>query len=253
MAAAAASTKQITLELGGKNAQIVFPDADLDVAAQGVLLGAFLNQGQVCTSGSRIFVHRAVKDALLEKVLALVPTLRCGDPFDRTTNMGSIVFREHRDRILSAIETGREEGTELLAGGSVQTVAEFPNALFVQPTLFGETDNASTLATREIFGPVATTHVWDEEEEMLGLVNHLDYGLAAGIWTENLGTAQRTARALQVGRVWVNCYNLFPSGAAFGGTKASGFGREDSFETLLAFTQVKNVIINASRNHRQFY
>jgi len=253
MAAAAASTKQITLELGGKNAQIVFPDADLDNAAQGILLGAFLNQGQVCTSGSRVFVHRSVKRALLEKVLALVPMLRCGDPFDKATNMGSVVFPEHRDKILAAIDMGRQEGAELLTGGGIETVPALPNGLFVQPTLFDETDHGSTLATREIFGPVATTHVWDEEEEMLGLVNHLDYGLAAGIWTENLGTAHRTAQALQVGRVWVNCYNLFPSGAAFGGTKASGFGREDSFETLLAFTQVKNVIIDAGREHRTFY
>ena len=253
MAAAATSTKQVTLELGGKNAQIVFPDADLDNAAQGVLLGAFLNQGQVCTSGSRIFVHRSVKDALLKKVLELVPMLRCGDPYEKTTNVGCIVYREHLDRILAAIEKGRLEGTEVLTGGAVQDISGYPNGLFVQPTLFGETDNASTLATREIFGPVATTHVWDEEEEMLGLVNHLDYGLAAGIWTENLGTAHRTAQAVEAGRVWVNCYNLFPSGAAFGGTKASGFGREDSFETLLAFTQVKNVIIDNSRKHRTFY
>lgn len=253
MAAAAGSTKQITLELGGKNAQIIFPDADLDHAAQGVLLGAFMNQGQVCTSGSRIFVHRSVKDALLDKVLKLVPMLRCGDPFDKETNVGCIVFREHRDRILAAIDRGRSEGHKVLTGGGVQDVAGFPNGLFVQPTLFDETDHGSPLATQEIFGPVATTHVWDDEDEMLGLVNHLDYGLAAGIWTENLGTAYRTAQALQVGRVWINCYNLFPSGAAFGGTKASGFGREDSFETLLAFTQVKNVIVDASRNRRTFY
>lgn len=253
MAAAAPSTKQLTLELGGKNAQIVFPDADLDRAAQGIMLGAFMNQGQVCTSGSRVFVHFSVARELQEKVLELIPQLRFGDPFDKTTTMGTMVFEEHLESVLHYIDIGKAEGARLVTGGKRTKVDNYPKALAIQPTIFSDVENDMMVAREEIFGPVATFHTWSTEYEMLGAVNLLDYGLAAGIWTENLGRAHRTAQAVEAGRIWINCYNLFPSGAAFGGTKASGFGREDSFETMYAFTQVKNVIADISEKQRSFY
>jgi acyl-CoA reductase-like NAD-dependent aldehyde dehydrogenase len=253
MAAAAASTKQMTLELGGKNAQIVFDDADLDRAAQGILLGAFMNQGQVCTSGSRVFAHHAIADKLQERILAMVPKLRIGDPFDKSTEIGTLVYLEHLEKVQRYIEIGRAEGAKLLKGGKPAKVAGFPNGLFFEPTVFTDVQTDMVIACEEIFGPVMTLQRWGEEFELLSMVNGLDFGLAAGVWTENLGRAHRMAQAVEAGRVWVNCYNLFPSGAAFGGTKASGYGREDAFETMLAFTQVKNVIADISESPRKFF
>jgi len=253
MAAAAPSTKQLTLELGGKNAQIVFPDADLDRAAQGILLGAFMNQGQVCTSGSRVFAHFSIAKSLQEKVLALIPQLRLGDPFDQATTMGTMVFEEHLQSVLHYIDIGKAEGAKLVTGGKRARLDIYPKALAIEPTVFSEVESDMMIAREEIFGPVVTFHTWSTEYEMLGAVNLLDFGLAAGIWTENLGRAHRTAQAVEAGRVWINCYNLFPSGSSFGGTKASGFGREDAFETMYAFTQVKNVIADISERQRSFY
>jgi len=253
MADAGKTVKQLTLELGGKNAQIVCDDADLDRAAQGILLGAFMNQGQVCTSCSRIFAHKRIAMALGEKIVALIPKLKVGDPFAKDTTMGTVCFREHFDRVLDYIEIGKREGAKLLAGGGPLAVKDFPKALFLQPTLFGDVDAGMRVAREEIFGPVATLHTWDDEDAMLAEANGLDFGLAAGIWTENFGRAHRLARRVEAGRVWINCYNLFPSGSAFGGTKGSGFGREDAFETMLSFTQVKNVVADIAAEQRRFY
>lgn len=253
MANAARSMKRVTMELGGKNAQIVYGDADLKAAAQGIMLGAFMNQGQVCTSGSRIFAHRSIAEALRDRIVGLVPKLKVGDPFDSETTMGTMVYEDHLNSVLRYIDAGKAEGGEVLTGGGRLGVDAFPNGLFVQPTLFGGVEDDMTVAREEIFGPVATLHVFDEEDEVVARANALDYGLAAGIWTEDLGRAHRTAQAVEAGRVWVNCYNLFPSGAAFGGTKASGFGREDAYETMLDFTQVKNVIMDYAPSRRSFY
>jgi len=253
MAAAAPSGKQMTLELGGKNAQLVFPDADLDRAAQGILLGAFMNQGQVCTSGSRVFAHHEIADELMRRLLALIPRLRIGDPFDKDTRIGTLAHRAHMERVLHYIDIGTAEGAKLVTGGGRAKVEKYPEGLFLQPTIFDDVASDMVVATQEIFGPVMTFQRWGEEFELLSMVNGLEYGLAAGIWTENLGRAHRMARAVEAGRVWINCYNLFPSGAAFGGTKASGHGREDAFETMLEFTQVKNVIADISERQRAFF
>jgi len=253
MAAAAPSGKQLTLELGGKNAQLVFPDADLDRAAQGILLGAFMNQGQVCTSGSRVYAHHQIADELMRRILELIPRLRIGDPFDKDTRVGTLAHRAHMERVLHYIEIGKAEGARLITGGGRAKVDKYPDGLFLQPTIFDNVVSDMVVATQEIFGPVMTFQRWGEEFELLSMANGLDYGLAAGIWTENLGRAHRMARAVEAGRVWINCYNLFPSGAAFGGTKASGHGREDAFETMLEFTQVKNVIADISERQRAFF
>lgn len=253
MAAAAPSTKQLTLELGGKNAQIVFEDANLDKAAQGIMLGAFMNQGQVCTAGSRVFAHHSIAEELQRKVIDLIPQLKIGNPFDKSTTMGTMVFEEHLNEVLHYIDIGKSEGARLIAGGSRMKVKDYPKALFMEPTVFVDAEADMVIAREEIFGPVITFQTWSSEYAMMQTANLLDYGLAAGIWTENLGRAHRTARDIEAGRVWINCYNLFPSGAAFGGTKASGFGREDAFETMYAFTQVKNVIADISEKPRSFY
>jgi acyl-CoA reductase-like NAD-dependent aldehyde dehydrogenase len=253
MAGASRTVKRLTLELGGKNAQIVFPDADLDRAAQGILLGAFLNQGQVCTAGSRIYAHAAIARGLKERILALVPRLRIGDPFDASTRMGTLSSRAHFDRVASYIEIGKNEGGRLLCGGYPVKVDKFPHGLFMAPTLFEGVDAKARIAREEIFGPVATFSEWSNEDAMLSEVNDVEQGLAAGVWTSSLSRAHAASEAVQTGRVWVNCYNLFPSGAGFGGSKASGFGREDAFETLMDFTEVKNVIVDAAPDYRSFY
>lgn len=253
MAQAAATLKRLTLELGGKNAQIVYPDADLDRAAQGILLGAFLNQGQVCTAGSRIFAHREVAGALKERIRALVPKLRIGDPFDPEVHMGTLASRAHYERVQSYVELAKREGGRLVCGDEPVRVERYPEGLFMAPLLFEGVDPAGRVANEEIFGPVATFWEWDDEAQMLDRVNAVSQGLAAGIWTRDLARANAASRAVQTGRVWINCYNLFPSGAAFGGSKASGFGREDAFETLLDFTEVKNLIVDAGAAGRNFY
>src|SRR5262245_58059279 len=156
MAAAAASGKQMTLELGGKNAQIVFPDADLDRAAQGIMLGAFMNQGQVCTAGSRVFAHHAIAEELLERILRLIAKLRVGDPFERSTEIGTLGSRAHMEKVLRYIEIGRSEGARLLTGGKQARVEGFPGGLFLEPTIFTEVESDMVIACEEIFGPVMT-------------------------------------------------------------------------------------------------
>ena len=253
MSGAAASLKRVTLELGGKNAQVVFPDADLERAADGVLLGAFLNQGQVCTAGSRIFVHRSIAAKFKARIIELLPKLRMGDPFDDNTRMGTLISGSHRDRVQSYVDLGRAEGARLLCGGGPAQLPQFPLGIFMEPTLLADVTPAMRVAREEIFGPVAMFFEWDDEAQMIADVNSVEQGLAAGIWTESLSRAHAAARAIAAGRIWINCYNLFPSGAAFGGTKASGYGREDAFETLLEFTEVKNLIIDTAAASRRFY
>jgi len=253
MAAASATLKRLTLELGGKNAQIVYPDADLDRAAQGILLGAFLNQGQVCTAGSRVFAHRDIADGLKQRIRALVPKLRIGDPFDAATHMGTLSSAPHFARVAAYVELGKREGGRLICGDEQVRVDKYPRGLYMAPTLLEGVDPDGRVAREEIFGPVAMLWEWDDEAAMFERVNAVEQGLAAGVWTQSLSRAHAASQAVQSGRVWVNCYNLFPSGAAFGGSKASGFGREDAFETLLDFTEIKNVIVDAAPTYRNFY
>jgi len=249
----AATLKRLTLELGGKNAQIVLPDADLDRAAQGIMLGAFLNQGQVCTAGSRIFAHRSISAALKAKVIALIPKLNMGDPFDDKTRMGTLIARRHMEKVQSYIDIGKKEGARLLCGGGAATVPGFDKALFMQPTLFDGGVTTMRIAQEEIFGPVALFFDWDDRATMLNEVNGVEQGLAAGIWTSSLSEAHSLSRSVEAGRVWVNCFNLYPSGASFGGTKGSGFGREDAFDTLMEFTETRNVVLDTAAAPRQFY
>jgi acyl-CoA reductase-like NAD-dependent aldehyde dehydrogenase len=253
MKASAGTLKRLTLELGGKNAQVVFDDADLDRAAQGILLGAFMNQGQVCTAGSRVFAHRSIAEALKEKVMALIPMLNIGDPFKGDTKMGTLISEAHMAKVAHYVELGRKEGARLLCGGERASVEGLPNALFMQPTLFDQVSSDMRIAQEEIFGPVAVFLEWDDFDALMRDVNGVRQGLAAGIWTSSLSKAHAVASKVEAGRVWVNCYNLFPSGSSFGGMKASGFGREDAFETLLEFTEVKNVITDYSDSYRHFY
>ncbi len=246
MAMAADHVADVTLELGGKSPQIVFPDAHLEAALEGVLLGIFYNAGQQCSAGSRLFLHEEIYDEFIERLLQRAQAIRVGDPQKPETQMGSLVSKEQQKRVLEYIELGIKEGARLLCGGKVPQDAELQRGCFVLPTIFTDVDNEMKIAQEEIFGPVLSVIKWNDYEKMISQANGVEYGLCAGIWTKNIHVAHKTAQRLEAGYIWVNQYDVFPYGAPFGGYKQSGFGRELAFDTLYHYTQLKNINIDLS-------
>jgi aldehyde dehydrogenase (NAD+) len=246
MALAAAHVADVTLELGGKNPQVLFPDADLDAALEGVLMGAFYNAGQQCVAGSRLFLHEDIYQKFLDKLVPRAKAIRIGDPQKLETQMGPLVSQEQQKRVLDYIQLGIKEGAKLLCGGKVPQDAALKHGCFVQPTIFTNVDHQMRIAQEEIFGPVLCVIPWQDYETMLAQVNHSDYGLCAGVWTKDLRTAHKTAQRIEAGCIWINQYNVMPYGAPFGGYKQSGVGRELAFDTLYHYTQLKNVNIDLS-------
>ncbi|MDO9195405.1 aldehyde dehydrogenase family protein [Rhodoferax sp.] len=243
--AAAEQLKHVTLELGGKNACIVYPDADLDKAARAAVDGMnFTWCGQSCGSTSRLFLHESVYDTVMDKVLERVRHYKPGIPTRMDTTMGALISRQHLEKVLSYIEIAKEEGATLAYGGQRPDDPELANGFFVAPTVFTDVTADMRIAREEVFGPVLSVISWSDEEAMLDQVNAVDYGLTGGIWTTNLATAHRAAARIQAGFLWVNGASSHFLGASFGGYKKSGIGREEGFEELLSFTQLKNVNIN---------
>lgn len=235
-----------TMELGGKSPHIIFPDADVERAIEGVMIGVFLNQGEVCTAGSRLFVHDSIYDSFVGKLVAKVKGLRIGDPMRMETQLGALVSREQMEKVLSYIEIGKKEGATLLCGGDRPADPALAKGFFVNPTVFGNVKNRMRIAQEEIFGPVLCVLRWKDYDTMIAEANDIAYGLGSGLWTENLPLAMKTAKALQAGTVWINTYNALCAGAPFGGYKKSGFGRECAFETLLQYTQTKSVFLSTA-------
>ena len=233
-----------TMELGGKSANIICDDADLDAAAESVVITTIFNKGEVCLAGSRVFVHKKVREAFLEKLHRLFVAVRQGDPIDPATRLGAQSSQIQFDRVLSYIELGRKEGAETLIGGGAAEIEGFRDGLFIQPTLFDNVRNDMRIAQEEIFGPVTDIFTWDDEADMLRTVNDTVYGLGGGLWTRDLGRAHRISRAMQTGMIWVNRYYNFKPGQPIGGYKQSGFGREGTFGTLDHYTQTKSVVLN---------
>lgn len=237
--ASAGNLKQVTLELGGKSANIVFADADLDLAVQGSLLGIFMNQGQVCCAGSRAFVDERIHDEYLDRLVAAAGELTLGHGLAEGTNMGPLVSAGQRDKVEGFIRAGKDEGATVVCGG---TLIESPG-YFVRPTIFSDVTDNMTIAEEEIFGPVLSVLKFSREDEVVTRANSSRYGLAAGVWTNDLRRAHTVAARLQAGTVWVNAYNMLDPTAPFGGVKESGFGRDLGGDAVKAYTNSKTVWI----------
>ena len=240
--AAAEQLKHVSLELGGKNACIVYPDADLEKAIRGAVNGMnFTWCGQSCGSTSRLFVHASVYDAVLKGLLEAIQVYKPGIPTDMATTMGCIVSQQQHEKIMSYIALGQQEGATLAFGGKRPSDPALAKGWFVEPTVFTGVTQNMRLANEEIFGPVLSVLKWSDESSMIEQVNAVEYGLTASIWTQNLATAHRTAARVQAGFVWVNQVGSHFIGASFGGYKQSGIGREEGFDELLTYTQHKNI------------
>jgi acyl-CoA reductase-like NAD-dependent aldehyde dehydrogenase len=239
MREAAATPKRVTLELGGKSPNIVFADADIAAAVRGAQNAIFYGKGEVCAAGSRLVVERPVHDQVVEQLAARARKLVPGDPFEKTTRLGAVVSKQQQQVVLGYVEKGKAEGAALVAGGRAATVNG--KGHFVEATIFDAVEPEMTIAREEIFGPVLAVLAFDDFEEGVALANQSMYGLAAGIWTKDLSKAHRVARAIRAGTVWVNTYNVYDSGAPFGGYKASGFGRDLGREGLDGYLETKTV------------
>ena len=239
MREAATTLKRVSLELGGKSPNIIFADADLRAAVRGAQAGIFYGKGEVCAAGSRLLVEKSVHDQVVSELALRAKALTPGDPFDKNTRLGALVSQRQQDRVLSYIAAGRREGAHLVAGGNAARVNG--KGYYVEATVFDHATPGMQIVEEEIFGPVVSVLTFEGEEEGVALANHTRYGLAAGIWTQDIARAHRVARAIQAGTVWVNTYNFYDPAAPFGGYKFSGFGRDLGREALEHYTELKSV------------
>ena len=242
--AAAERLKHVSLELGGKNACIIYPDADLEKAARGAVGGMnFSWCGQSCGSTSRLFVHESVYDRVMEGVMKHIRTYQPGIPTEMDTTMGAIVSRAQLDKILSYIEIGKQEGATLAYGGKRPDDPKLAGGFFLEPTVFTNVTHKMRIASEEIFGPVLSVLKWQDEETLFEQVNAVEYGLTGSVWTSSLASAHRAAGRIESGFIWVNGAGPHFLGVSFGGYKQSGIGREEGYDELLSFTQSKNINI----------
>jgi acyl-CoA reductase-like NAD-dependent aldehyde dehydrogenase len=241
--ASAGNLKKVQLELGGKGANIVFADADLDAAVQGSAFAIYHNQGQACIAGSRLIVHEDVADEFVDRFVRLSKGVRLGDPKDPATEMGPLTSPGHRDRVLSYMEVAVADGDEIVTGGKAPETAELAGGCYLEPTVVA-TQAEHRIAREEVFGPVVAVQRFRTEDEALRIANGTDYGLGAGLWTRDLSRAHRVAHELRAGMVWVNSYKRVNPGSPFGGVGQSGFGREMGFEAMHEYTDAKAVWIN---------
>lgn len=242
-----------TLELGGKSANIFFPDCNWEQAIDGLQLGILFNQGQVCCAGSRVFVHEDIYDKFLEDAVKAFNNVKVGVSWDPETQMGSQINERQLEKILSYVEIGKQEGARLICGGERITDGELAKGCFMRPTLLADVTNNMRVAQEEIFGPVACILKFRDEDEVIRMANDNAYGLGGAVWTRDLNRAIRVSRGIETGRMWVNTYNQIPEGSPFGGYKESGIGRETHKVILEHYTQMKNIMINLSEAPSGFY
>ena len=233
-----------TLELGGKSANIFFPDCQWDMAMDGLQLGILFNQGQVCCAGSRVFVHEDIYDKFVAEAVERFNRVNVGLPWEPDTQMGAQIYESHLKAILMCVEQGKAEGAALLCGGERLTDGPLAKGCFMRPTLLGNVTNKMHVAQNEIFGPVAVLIKFKSEEEVIAMANDSVYGLGGAVWTRDINRALRVCRGIETGRMWVNTYNSIPAGAPFGGYKESGLGRETHKVILEHYTQQKIFMIN---------
>jgi aldehyde dehydrogenase (NAD+) len=241
-AQAAKTMKRVTLELGGKSPNIVFDDCNLDKAAAGVVSGIFAATGQTCIAGSRLLVQNSIKEAFTKKVAELGATARKGNPMDADTNIGPVTTPAQYQKILDYIDIAKKEGARCILGG--KAAPDLPGGQFVEPTIFVDVTPQMRIAREEVFGPVLSIIGFDDEEEAIRLGNDSVYGLAAGVWTENIGRAVRMSKALRAGTVWVNTYRAVSYMMPFGGMKHSGIGRESGIESINQYLETKSTWIS---------
>lgn len=244
--AKAAADKLIpaTLELGGKSANIFFPDCNWELAMEGLQLGILFNQGQVCCAGSRVFVHEDIYDKFVAEAVKRFNSVKVGNPLDANTQMGSQIYAAQVQKVLDYVEIAKKEGATIACGGYKLTENGLDKGNFVAPTLITNVTNDMRVAQEEIFGPVAVVIKFKDEQEVIDMANDSIYGLGGAVWTQDINRAIRVSRAIRTGRMWVNCYNAIPAGAPFGGYKQSGIGRETHKVILDHYTQQKNIMIN---------
>ena len=244
MAAAASSLKDVTMELGGKSPLIVFEDADMENAVSAAMVGNFYTQGEICTNGTRVFVHKAIYPQFMERLLERTANnIKAGDPMDPDTNFGALISAKHRDLVMSYIAKGLEEGASLAFGGEAFSPDSCTSGYFVQPTIFTDCSDDMTIVKEEIFGPVMSVLTFDDEDEVIARANNTDTGLAAAVFTNDLRRAHRIIHRIQAGICWINSYGASPAEMPVGGYKLSGIGRENGRVTLDHYTQIKAVYV----------
>jgi aldehyde dehydrogenase (NAD+) len=238
---AVSNLKRLSLELGGKSPNIVFPDADFDAAVRAALWGIFGNKGEMCTAASRLLLHEDIYDRFVEELAVRARKLRLGNPLDPATQVGPQISARQMDRILDYIEIGKREGARIVCGGERDTTGDRALGYFVKPTIFADVTPAMCIATDEIFGPVLCAIRFHDAGEAIRIANSTTYGLASAVWTRDLNLAHRVAAEIKAGSVWINTYNAFDSASPFGGYKQSGFGRDLGSYALDQYTNVKSV------------
>ncbi len=243
MSDASATLKYVTLELGGKSPLIVFEDAKLDNAVGAALLANFYSAGEVCSNGTRVFVHKNVREAFLKKLMDRVSAMRVGDPMDPSTQVGALISEAHMNKVLGYIERGVAEGAKLLCGGYRVTAGGCDKGFFVAPTVFDGCTDDMAIVREEIFGPVMSVLEFSDEDEVVARANATEFGLSAGVFTNDLTRAHRVIARLEAGTCWINHYNITPIELPFGGHKRSGLGRENGRAAIEHYTQLKSVYV----------
>jgi len=253
MASAAGSLKDVTMELGGKSPLLVFDDADVSQAVSAAMLGNFYTQGEICTNCTRIYVHKNVYQQFIDELKTRTEqNIIAGDPMDPEVNLGALISKKHQELVLGYIDKGIQEGATLLTGGKALSPASAPNGYFVEPTVFVDCKDDMTIVKEEIFGPVMSVLVFDDEDDVIQRANDTHLGLAAGVFTKDIQRAHRVIHQLQAGICWINSYGNSPAEMPVGGYKLSGIGRENGIETLDHYTQTKSIYVGMSNIESPF-